>query len=245
MILRDAISDRTGRKILVTKHTDPGGETEFIMRYGNPSYVPSERIYNSAAVLGHNTPSIIHLCSNKMAFSNLMEKSGILSPVFHSTGKPLSYPALIRTTLVSYGGKGIIPVNNETEFDLNWKPGYFWTEFYNLKYEYRVHMLGGQIGRIFKKVKEDGTEDTEYPIRNVNNGYHFSLQNASNFIHEQVTPLVSRIFNVLPASYCALDIGYVEETDQYVVLEGNSGPGLTRKTAAVYADYLTKVLFQE
>jgi glutathione synthase/RimK-type ligase-like ATP-grasp enzyme len=244
-ILRNAIVELTGKRIWVTKRTDGDGfPSIYIMRYGHIGTIPPE--FRIGPTVGFNSTHVINVCSNKYTFSTLMKQNNIYSPEFFSSKEdvhPGDFPIMIRDSLCSYGGRGITVVKNMDEFIANWVPGYYWTRFIKMPFEYRVHLLGGKIARIFKKIKETEGDEEDLPVRNVGHGYHFSLQNASSFVQDRIEPIVNEVYSVLPGNYMALDIGWDRENQKYFVMEANSAPGLNTRTAKDYAEYLAPLLF--
>jgi glutathione synthase/RimK-type ligase-like ATP-grasp enzyme len=168
-----------------------------------------------------------------------MKAHDIYSPVYR-VDTPKAYPVIIRKTLTGQGGYGIVVCPDAETFAANWDDAYVWTPFIKTQFELRVHVLGGQVAKIFKKECVDA-EEGDLPIRNLDAGYHFAVKDAA--IYPKVQALVDKVQAVLKGRFYTLDIGWDKETKQYFIFEANSGSGLNPQTAALYADYLVRELY--
>jgi glutathione synthase/RimK-type ligase-like ATP-grasp enzyme len=228
-LLRQFIEEITGTHYLLTDDPDKN----HIVSYGHSG---SQCEFNSSSFIGS-------VC-NKLTFSNLLLENGFYTPEYVNVGIPPSFPVLIRETLTSYGGKGITLVENREEFESKWRGRGYWTPFINVSSEYRIHVLGTKIARIFKKVRSEELEEEKYPIRNNDRGYHFSIrENFEEFkeLNKQLPPLLEYLYS-LGGKFFALDIGWDRKRNKYFIFEANSAPGLNENTANEYAQYLVKEL---
>lgn len=230
-LLRDQIEELTNRSILVTFNADRI-KGPFI-RYGNAVAVKgADTAFNSAA--------FIKSVADKGVFSNLMKAHGVYSPIYR-IDTPKDYPILIRKTLTGQGGYGIVVCKDAAAFAANWSDDYVWTPFVRTQFELRVHVLGGQVSKIFKKECIDG-EEGDLPIRNLDAGYHFAVKDAE--VYPKVQALVDSVHKVLKGgAFYTLDIGWDKAAKKYLVFEANSGSGLNTQTAALYADYLVREMY--
>lgn len=228
-LLRDAIERISGRKWLIT---DDKTNINVLFRYGNTMTVEGTD--------GLNPQRFIELSCDKQKFASFGQQNGIDTPYFYRGGSPANYPAIIRTTLTSSGGKGIHVVNSENEFQAKWKKSYWWTPYVQTEFELRLHVLGGQIVKVFKKVREDGLEPETTPIRNNDRGYHFSLREEETY--PGATELIAKLHPLLSeqygAEFYAVDCGWDKVNKRYFVYEINSAPGLNDATAELYANFI-------
>lgn len=234
-ILRDGIVERTGAKIIVTSHPERIHNGDIVIRYGNS--LPC----NSFAIeTGINTREFISTVSNKLRFSNLMQSAGIYSPVF-SKEQPEEFPVMIRESLTSSGGKGIHIASSMEEFSGIFNNYFYWTKFIMLDFELRVHVVNGNIVRIFKK---EENFDQEFPIRN-NAVCHFALKD--NETYPKLKPIISKISEIelFKRQVFGLDIAWDKKKQEYFVIEINSAPGLNEHTCEFYADYISSKLREE
>jgi len=227
-ILRNPLQDLYNRRILVTSNPEKIRKYPFI-RYGNsyPVNIQEETDFNS--------PNFIRFSSNKLKFSKVMEENEIYSPVYKRNIGELIFPMLIRETLTSFGCRGIHVIKNEEEFQEIWRNTFFWTEYIPLKFELRVHILGGKIIKIFKK---ELNEPQDLPIRN-NSLCHFSLKNLEKYPKlESFIENLTNIKEVNEGKFYSMDIGWDTINKKYFVIEFNTGSGLNENTAEEYAKYI-------
>jgi len=209
-----------GEECFSTRRPERISNRDYVIRYG------STALHEGIDTL--NSLEVIRTCSNKLNFSSMMREENIYSPVFNR-GIPSQYPVIVRTTLNSFGGRGMTLVERESDFHYT---NVYWTPYIETDFELRVHVLGGKIIRIFKK------EDGNGYIRTANNGWHFSLK--ENNVYPKVNPVVQKICSIPMFSNCfmALDFGWDSNAREYVVFEANSAPGLNEHTANLYAEYI-------
>jgi len=207
--LRQALLEETGVRYLVTKY--PDRIRRLHIRYGASAPV-------NCLDTEFNSPEFINLVSNKVRFSNAI-KDKFNTPVFIRNRPPSDYefPIVIRQYISSFGGKGIIMCPDRETFDQNWN-GEYWTRFVRTTQEFRVHSLGGEIGRLFRKVRIriNGVRppEDEFPVRTCRSGdYRFSLWNDTERLPE-LNDVVRRLY------------------------KANSAPGINLNTAKVYVNYL-------
>lgn len=228
MLLRDKIVAKTGEHFLVTKNPD-SINGKFI-RYGCSAPV-------NVKDTKFNPANFIKLCTNKQLFSELLNSQNIYCPVFHFSSEDLIFPLLVRKTLSSFAGMGIHICKNRRQFESTWECGDAWTPFIKTAYELRVHILGGEVKKIFRKEPETGIEP-QLPIRNLSNGYSFRKVRVRNF--PKVGELVERLNPILVGKFYSLDLGWDSERKEYLVYEANTGSSLNTKTAEMYAKFLVK-----
>jgi hypothetical protein len=240
-ILRDALIQLGYPKILITRDSNK----DILFRYGNSS---PARCFSSL-----NPPEFIRLLSDKERFSLFCTKYGISAPIFTKLSKrlPETFPVLVRSTLKGSGSEGIYPVNDLeelSEMNTNW----YWVPYYQLSKEYRVHIVDEKVVKVFCK-KFNGTIDHNGIIIRNNDNSMFSLVNFEggleegkyNKMKEMVDSLIYELGNSFKDSHLffALDIGWAKGKKDYIILEGNSAPGLNEDTALKYAEILGPLLF--
>src|ERR1035437_1992177 len=119
---------------------------------------------NSEVESNMNSPEFIKLCVNKLAFSQLMSSNDIPSPEFFR-GVPTTFPCLIREQIGGFSGHGSHTFQTKEEYDpANLNPNFIWSPWVRCVSEYRVHVLGGNFVKCFKKVPTH--EEDILPIRN-------------------------------------------------------------------------------
>jgi hypothetical protein len=230
--LRDSIHRKTGIYLRVLAG-EPILQSPPLIRYGNTWHDFRENDTK------FNSPEFIRTTGNKLDFAISMATNGIYSPVFHRDLENITFPCVIRQTLNAHGGVGIIFCKDINELLSQWNPGRdHWTPFVKMDFELRIHILGGELKRIFKKVKDN---EVEFPIRNMENGYHFSLRNNDNY--KKLNILTQRMTEVFGTdAFYSLDVGWDSVKKEYFVIEANSCSGLNSHTVEIYADYLIQKL---
>lgn len=232
-LLRDAIHIETGVRYLVTTRSERIRRLH--LRYGASASV-------GCTDTDFNSPNFVALCSDKLAFASYFNNKFYM-PTFIRDRQPTDdeFPIVIRRTLYGWGGKGIVMCPDRETFDSNWR-GDYWTRFVKTEMEFRVHVLGGNIGRLFRKVRiiVDGVrpDEDEFPIRTFKSGnYRYSLWNDTNSF-PSLTALVSELSSDIEGKFFALDVGKLPGKDEWFIFEANSAPGINQFTAQVYAKYL-------
>lgn len=220
-----------------------------IRRYFEPrDYAPAIRWGNSDTILPHDTKynscSHIRSCSDKLQFDEDMRNKDIPNISIHSYNErfmPEKYPVVVRQNLHGTRGQGIVICESLEE--LNNTPNHrYWTYWYDFKFELGVHMLGGKVVRVFKKVRVAGEEEEKYPIRNLHRGYHYSLVNLDKY--EKLIPFMNNVYEHFPLEMGRWDIGWDRDNKTYRVIEANSAPGLAENenTRQLYVDFLKEKL---
>jgi hypothetical protein len=232
-VLADKLGNLTQQEIKVSSDMQRNGEC--IIRYGNSAVLPEDPNFNSRF---H-----IRLAGNKRALSELLQEKEFPHVVFlRRQPENNEFPIVARDELNRGGGIGIRVIKNEEEFE-NGNPVLDWTPWYNFKFELGVHILGGEIVRVFKKIREDGLDEEEYPIRNTHRGYKFSLRNNWRNTYTGLPKFVSKLYEIIPIQFARLDVGYDENS--YRLIEINSAPDLTQNenTLNMYAEFLKGKVF--
>jgi hypothetical protein len=185
-----------------------------------------------------NTPELVKISSNKRLFSELLESNNI--PCLKiNYGEPQKFPVVVRTILTGSKGNGIVVCKDREEFIPYLHCG--WTYWHYFKFELGVHILGGEIHRVFKKVSELN-EPEEFPIKNAERGYHYSLVDGNEY--PKLIPFIKQIYEVFPIQFTRLDVGWDTENKIYRAIESNSAPGLSQNenTLEVYGEFIINKL---
>lgn len=228
-LLRNALQEIIGERILIS--ADPKKIRSPIVRYGN-----STGDFKVDTDL--NSKMFINICSSKFLFSRLMEDNKIFSPIYLRNRMPDAFPVIIRTTLTSYGGRGIIVCRDLNEFKNNWNKDYYWTPYIFTMFELRAHILGGNVVKIFRKIPNEA--ETNYPIRN-NASCHFGIVEIEKY--PKLTSVIEQFKYIFGENnFYAMDVGWDADTHRYFVYEINSAPGLNENSAQDYAEFISEKL---
>lgn len=217
-LLRDSLVGLTGEKIYLTRNP----------RLAQINWGRSDTQADSI-----NSGEFVRQVSNKLYFQRVVEGTEVWTPWLSRTAIPDVYPIIRRELVNSSGGRGIHYVAGREED--NW-PGAYWTHYIPTVFELRVHVLGGEIVRVFKKIPND----PNCVIRN-NNSCHFSLVDPKKYqkLYNAISSL-SEIFG--KNNFYAADVAWSKEEKKYIVWELNSAPGLNENTALEYAMFIAKTL---
>jgi hypothetical protein len=228
-LLRDALQEILGGKILVTHRPETIRRNEYFIRYGSGKAVVN------GIDLNLNSAELVCVAGSKREFSEMTHEK-IYTPLFRKS-KPEKFPLLIRTTLHGWGGEGIIVCKSAEEFNANWRPEFWWTEFVHTEFEIRAHIHGGKVIKVFKKILPEGATEDEFPIRH-NSNYHFSLVSSDKY--PKLISAVNRLCedSIFGDGYFAVDAGWDAEKKEYFIFEINSAPGLNEFSAYEYAVYI-------
>jgi carbamoylphosphate synthase large subunit len=212
-----------------------------IIRYGN-----SEGDFGINET-NMNSKELISLCANSYYFGKWAKENNFWVPYyskFNWNSIP-EYPFLLRK-LNHIAGTDIIIVNNER--DLMRIPRRMLSERYTVKFvpttfELRVHIINGEIVRVFKKVKKGHLENEEY-IRTSRRGFHYSLilpeTRENKYIKAQ--QLCLDVADKLGLFFGGVDIAWCKEKSEYIIWEINTAPGLNTETLRMYAERLRRFI---
>ncbi len=241
--LANRISELVGEQILVKIDADGKflASNNCIIRYGNSSL-------SAWITTKYNDSELIKLVGNKLRLSEFLNAENDdekFNNVILKLGVPDRFPVVVRTELNRGGGIGIDIAENLEQYNLirnNW-----WSYWYNFKFELGVHILGGEIKRVFKKVRDDELEEEKYPIRNTQRGYSFRLKDNWKEKYIGLEKFVAQLYKEIPIQFARLDIGYEKETGGYRLIEINSAPDLSqnKNTLNLYAEFLAKKIFNK
>lgn len=226
-LLRDALLNNFPQigRAYVTKNSNKIKRNDVVIRYGNIDQTLGRES-------GYNSIELINLCANKSRFDSFARENNFYSPVYHRTIPTVEdFPLIIRQTLTGFGGKGIIVCKTLEEFKRNWNGNYYWTKFVKTAFELRLHVVDGEILRIFRKDMEN---EEDLPIRN-NHSCHFSLRTQDNY--PKLITEVRRLCELNPFNrgIIGLDVGWDSVNKKYFIFEANSSPGLNENTADEYS----------
>jgi len=219
-------------------------ELGLLRRYELQDYAPALRWGCSDSPTNgdsaHNSPLHINVVANKLMFSSKLVENDI-PHVRINRNTPTRFPVAVRTNLHGSQGNGIVVCRNIAEFEQY--SNNYWTEWHNFRREYGVHILGGEIVKVFKKVWGGIGDEPEFPLRNTTRGYRYSLISHEGRF-ERLRAYMRRLYDVIPISMCRFDVGKVEGTGEYLVIEGNTAPGLSENesTRQLYVEYIRHAL---
>ncbi len=231
-LLSDKIKASTGRPIFVYTDRRPEDTGAPVIRWGN-----GQHFFNLDT--SFNSRESIVTCGSKARFSSVLSRAGIPHVEYHSNEVPERFPVVIRTVLNGHGGEGIVICRTREEFVRNYNHS-TWSYWYNFDFELGVHILNGRVERVFKKVWKNDSAEPEFPIRNTDKGYNFSLKEGEKYPKLQV--IVDSFYRVVPLAMGRLDIAWDKLNKTYRIIEANSAPSLSENvnTLNMYSDFLLR-----
>jgi len=222
-----------------------------IINWGCPERPP--HIPEDALVL--NRFEAVAIASNKLKAFKAFSDSGVSAPYStesHETAIQLvkdGRTLVARTVLNGHGGKGIVLIDSVAKFVM--APLY--TVYIPKKSEYRVHVIGGKVVDVTRKVLREDHPDKEginWKIRNHDNGFIFTRANK-NFLNRDGVPRLeidccpqsvkreaSRAVAALGLDFGAVDIIWNQKNESAYVLEVNTAPGISETAVNIYSDVL-------
>lgn len=241
-VLRNEIQKISGVKLLITDNPEviKRKRAKIHIRYGNSAFFDV-----AGKDTRYNTPESIRISSNKRIFSTNARSHGILAPDFFRfySKEPIGsdFPILIRSRLGGKSGEGILGVFENMESIPTSYLNHWWTKFYNLPWELRIHIFDGQIIKMFSKRL---MEEMKYPLR-FDRNCRFVLLNHNK--PGKYVGLKKEVYDIydkfLHAGFFVLDAGWSKETKSYLYLESGTAPGLNQNSAYEYAKRLVPKIF--
>jgi len=242
MKLRDALEVEMGLKpktILVTSKSGACEGYDVLLRYGcGYGKLKKEPVWGN--------PGFVNLCIDKQATSAML-KGVVPFPEFITDKFPTKFPVLIRETLTGAQSEGIHVCHNQPEFLKFWKEGFVWTYYFEHDIEVRANVvfLEDRIEtRIYRKVpmgEYTGAAEFVPGIGGADNA-NWLLKSPTDYPKvlatlEKMKPAMLKA----GARFVGIDMIYATDLKEYVVLEMNSGPWLTLKSA----DWLAAIFLKE
>jgi hypothetical protein len=247
--LRNTIENLTGYRMNLTTsmgESEKGKRRTVGIRWGNGDYIPEGIIDKEL-----NSPALIRTFANKQLFSMKFMKD-FWVPEFHKETPDSSVlPILIRTTLTGMGGIGILPCATMEDFKRNWSGIGVWTQYHELTSEFRVHVIDGEVIRIFRKVRDSASDETsKFNIRNSSRGWHFELTGSNGNSLVRLKELAGSFWDNAKGKFdvkhgfFGLDVGWSRKNGKYFILEGNTAPSLAHNenTLNSYANKFIDIL---
>lgn len=144
-----------------------------------------------------------------------------------------------RTTLTGKGGDGIIIASTVDEL----VDAPLYTKGVKAGYEYRVHVFNGEVIDYVKKGRkrlEEGEERPSHLIRNYTKGWIFIREDIE--LPEMVKQEAIKAVKALGLDFGAVDIAQVRDSEDVVVYEVNTAPGLQGTTLEKYIEAIQKYI---
>jgi len=202
-----------------------------VVRWGSSTHADMEYAIN--------TPAAIRTAANSIQSLMAMHTAEVPTLDFYRD-IPLDetvYPILGRT-LYHRAGSDIVWCNTPREADLSDR--HYFTRYTPVDIEFRVHVFGDDVIRMFKKVPRD--TEAHNIIRTSERGWGYQRVSLSNYTRGQEVSV--NAVRSLGLVFGGVDIGWNRESKRYVVFEVNTGPSLNTVSLRYYAERIAVYLAQ-
>jgi len=193
-----------------------------------------------------NDPKIIKLCANSYYFSRWAKEHGYETPLYRKfslTNIP-EFPFLLRR-LHHMGGRDIILINSMDDLrklSIKQLANRYWVAYTETTFELRVHVINGQIARVFKKINPGAKSRGEF-VRSSKKGWRYSLRENLDEKYIKAQKICLNIMEDLGLVFGGIDIAWDNDNRRYVIWEVNTAPGLSQPTLNIYGALLRELLY--
>lgn len=213
-----------------------GASFKTVINWGS-SEVPRE--VSKCRIL--NRPELVSKATNKLSFFRSMTDDVSVVPWTDSKAqaeKWLSEKRIVvaRTTLTGHSGSGIQIIEPGQEL-IN-APLY--TQYIFKSYEFRVHIIGGEIVAVQRKIRDPNREPTNWKVRSHDNGFMFVRTGFD--VPKAIIEQSIKAFMASGLDFCGVDLIYNEKYGGAFILEVNTACGLEGQTIEDYANGFRKLL---
>ena len=219
-------------RILRVGHNYNAKRSDTIVNWGN-SHPPHFRWMEQDL----NKPQAIQIACNKLeTFLQFRHNSFTDVPQWTTNPKEaqhwvdLGYTVYCRTSLTSYGGRGIVVVHDGGKVI----PAPLYTEATKHKDEYRVHVFKGKAIDVQKKKRKLGGTSISNGVRNHANGWIYGRLDIDP--PSELVDVSIKAVELLGLDFGAVDIGHRLRDNKFFVFEVNTAPGITGSTLTNYAN---------
>lgn len=191
-----------------------------------------------------NRPEYVADAADKVRAFELMKANDVSIPDFtENKDEAISWAesgdiVLCRSLRRGYGGAGIVVANSPEEV----VGAKFYTRYIKKRDEFRVHVFGGQVIDVQRKMRKKDVPDdrVDWKIRNHSNGFIFGREDVSpaDDVLQQAVNAVA----ALRLDFGAVDVIWNEHHGKAYVLEVNTAPGLEGTTLEKYVEAFKELL---
>lgn len=191
-----------------------------------------------------NFPTHVKMVTNKRNFFRMMREEGlshIIPPFTVSKEEALhwlydGHTVVVRHKLTGHSGAGIEIVT--PSHPLPDAPLY--VLYMPKKWEFRVHILDGQVIDVQQKKRKKDVPDEEvnWAVRNRSGGFIYARENLE--VPPRVFEVANAAMHATPLDFGAIDVLWNGANQRATVLEINTAPGLQGTTVTKYAEAFKK-----
>lgn len=146
------------------------------------------------------------------------------------------YTVVARKSLTSHSGHGIIIVKPGEKLP----PAPLYTRYISKDEEYRIHIVGGQVTDVQRKIRDPDREPKDWKVRSHDNGFIFVRGGVNPSGDVRAQALAAYMASGL--DFGAFDIIWNKKQGQAYVLEANTAPGLEGHSVGLYASAFKKLV---
>lgn len=200
-----------------------------VIRWGSSTPAPVD--------VSINTESAIKLAANGMLSLETLHRHGVPAvEVFRAPpSDPDSYPVFGRR-IHHRAGLDIVWVDT---MEAETRRSEFFTKYIVMDKELRVHVFGGEVLRVFRKVPR--ACDADQRVKTSLRGWGYHIVDHTNYYKRAQITAVNAVV-ALGLTFGAVDIGWNETTRTYYVFEVNTGPALNSITLLHYCSKFEEYL---
>lgn len=200
-----------------------------------------------------NEPGAIKTAVNKLtALKAMQESPSVLVPA-HTDNEDTAYSwvraghtVVARHVLTGSGGEGIQLLSSVDDFPCD---APLFTLYVPKKSEWRLHVLGGEVFDVQRKMRRKDVPDDKvnWKIRNHNNGFIFARNEGDAIdphLYEQMMRVSIAAIKALKLDFGAVDVICNEKQKLAYVLEVNTAPGLEGSTLVNYAEAFAEYCYR-
>lgn len=227
---------KTGRRLAhllgLKPITVPTLEDTVVIRWGSSTFAPSDRAINSAPAIA--------LCAHSLhAIERLHEANVPTLTVYKEPPSDPNLYTIFGRRIHHRAGLDIVICPSHTEAEAS-NSKYF-TKFEVIDLELRVHVFGGKVLRVFKKVQR--AEAAHQIIRTSRFGWGYQRVDKRNYLYGQAIAI--KAVEALGLVFAAVDLGWNRSTRKYTVFEANTGPGLNTVSLLFYGEMFNQHLLED
>lgn len=216
-----------------------GSEDKLVINWGSST---STDEVDKCTVL--NKPMAVATATNKLscftAIYNAMTRGEVSSNIprfwtrksdskLYIQGK---HKVVCRQTLTGHSGEGIVIASTLEEL----VDAPLYVQYIPKKREYRVHVFGGVVVDVQRKARDHAIPDEQvnWQVRNHQNGFIYVRDEDISSIPPNIMSYSLGAIQAVGLDFGAVDVVYNESSDNAVVLEINTAPGLSGVTLEGY-----------
>lgn len=189
-----------------------------------------------------NSPENVGIALNKLTAFERLRDANISIPEYTADPEVVNEwlttdpncAIFSRTVLNGSSGRGMFYNTRDSVAENGLVIAPLYVKYIKKKYEYRVHIVAGEVIDIQQKRKRLEREDVDYKIRNSENGWVFCREDIVE--PTGIRPLAISAVEALGLDFGAVDIIFNEHHNMCYVLEVNTACGLEGQTILSYAN---------